>query len=141
MSTFINIEDYDASLHREILDSLTRESDDIIEVCEDQAISEMKGYLKSRYDVDAIFRATGARRHPLILMYAKDIAIYHIFCIHNPYKMSEIRKARYERAVEWLKMVARDEITIDGADMLSPEELDKNRPWQIKSNQLKPTHF
>lgn len=141
MSAFINIEDYDASLHREILDSLTRGNDDIIEVCEDQAVAEMKGYLKSRYDVETIFGRRGADRHPLILMYAKDIAVYHIFCVHNPMKISEIRKSRYERAVEWLKMVSADEITIDGADMLPEETLKENSRWQIHSNPLRPTHF
>lgn len=141
MSDFIQLEDYDASVHREILDSLTRGNEDIIEVCEDQAIAEMKGYLKSRYDVEKIFSKRGAERHPLILMYAKDITVYHIFCIHNPYKISDIRKDRYERAINWLKAVNSDDISIDGAETLPKEELKDNSPWQIKSNLLKPTHF
>lgn len=141
MSDFIQLEDYDASVHREILDSLTRGNEDIIEVCEDQAIAEMRSYLSSRYDCDAIFSKTGANRHPLILMYAKDIAVYHIFCIHNPYKISDIRKSRYERAIEWLKGVNSDDIVIDGADKLPEETLKDNSRWQIKSNPLRPTHF
>ena len=42
MSQFINPEDYDASIHREILDALIREDESLIEVCEDQAIAEMR---------------------------------------------------------------------------------------------------
>lgn len=141
MSDFIELNDYDASLHREILDSLTRGDEDIVEVCEDQAIAEMRSYLSSRYDCDAIFSKRGAERNSLILMYAKDIAIYHIFCVHNPYKISDIRKSRYERAIEWLKSVNADEISIDGADKLPDETLKENSRWQIKSNPLKPTHF
>lgn len=141
MSAFINLEDYDASLHREILDSLTRGNEDVIEVCEDQAIAEMKGYLKCRYDVESIFSKTGTERHPLILMYAKDIAVYHIFCIHNPMKMSEIRKERYERAIAWLKAVNSDDIVIDAAELLPTETLNDNSRWQIKSNPLRPSHF
>lgn len=141
MSAFIQLEDYDATLHREILDSLTRSDEAIIETCEDQAIAEMKGYLKSRYDVDAIFSKTGAERHPLILMYAKDIAVYHIFCIHNPMKMSKIREDRYERAISWLKMANSGDIVIDGADRLPEEDLHDNSRWQIRSNGIKPTHF
>lgn len=141
MSEFITLNDYDASLHREILDSLTRGDEDIVEVCEDQAIAEMRSYLSTRYDCDAIFAKRGAERHSLILMYAKDIAIYHIFCVHNPYKISDIRKSRYDRAIEWLKSVNADEITIDGADKLPEETLKDNSRWQIKSNPLSPTHF
>jgi hypothetical protein len=75
MAQFINIEDYDASVHHEILDALTRADDAIAEICEDRAISEMKSYLSVRYDVDRIFSMTGNDRHPLVLMFALDITI------------------------------------------------------------------
>ncbi len=42
MSNFINIEDYDASIHRDILDALTREDASLVEICEDRAIAEMR---------------------------------------------------------------------------------------------------
>lgn len=146
MSQFITPEDYDASIHREILDALLRHDSDvsdsaIVEICEDRAIEEMRCYLSKYYDCDAIFSATGSDRNPLILMMAVDIAVYHIFCQHNPYKMSEIRKERYNRAVEWLKAVADANITIDGAPRLPEEELHANSPWQIESELLRPSHL
>ena len=146
MAQFITLEDYDASIHREILDALLRHDSDIedsaiIEICEDRAIDEMRCYLSKFYDCDAIFSATGSDRNPLILMMAVDIAVYHIFCQHNPYKMSEIRKERYNRAVEWLKAVAAANITIDGAPRLPEEELHANSPWQIESELLRPSHL
>lgn len=141
MSKFINSEDYDASIHREILDSLTRNDDAIIEICEDRAIAEMRGYLSARYDVDAIFSAEGTDRNHLVLMMAVDIAVYHLFSIHNPQKMSQIRKDRYERAVEWLKQVAAFKITIDGAPKL-PEDIQKqNSPWLMSSNPKRTNHL
>jgi phage gp36-like protein len=146
MSQFITTEDYDASIHREILDALLRHDSDvsdsaIVEICEDRAIEEMRCYLSKYYDCDAIFSATGSDRNPLILMMAVDIAVYHIFCQRNPYKMSEIRKERYNRAVEWLKAVAAANITIDGAPRLPEEELHANSPWQIESELLRPSHL
>lgn len=146
MSQFITPEDYDASIHREILDALLRHDSDvsdsaIVEICEDRAIEEMRCYLSKYYDCDAIFSATGDQRNALILMMAVDIAVYHIFCQHNPYKMSEIRKERYNRAVEWLKAVAAANITIDGAPRLPEEELHANSPWQIESELLRPSHL
>lgn len=142
MSTFINVEDYDASVHREILDSILRDDDSLLEVCEDQAIAEMRGYLSRRFDCDAIFSATGNERHPLILMFAKDIALYHAFCIHNPQKLSKIRVDRYERALEWLKGVQRMELSVDGLPPLpDPDAKKNNSPWQMNSNRKRNTLY
>lgn len=57
MSEFINPDDYDASIHREILDSIIREDESIVEICEDQAVAQMRSYLSARYDCDRIFSA------------------------------------------------------------------------------------
>ena len=141
MSKFINPEDYDASIHREILGSLTRDDESIVEICEDRAIAEMRGYHSARYDVDAIFSAEGDARNQLVLMMAIDIAVYHIFSIHNPQKMSQIRKDRYERAVEWLKQVGALKITIDGAPKLPEEEQKQNSPWLMSSNPKRTNHL
>ena len=70
MANFINTTDYDASIHKEILDALLRKDSEsydanIIEVCEDRAIAEMRSYLDKTYDCDAIFSATGDDRHAL----------------------------------------------------------------------------
>ena len=62
MSKFIELSDYDASIHREILDALTREDDAVVEICEDRAVAEMRCYLSRRYDCDKIFTATGDKR-------------------------------------------------------------------------------
>lgn len=58
-------------------------------------------------------------------MYAKDIAVYHMFCVHNPYKISKIRQDRYDRydrAMEWLKQVSQGNIKIADADKLPDDE-------------------
>ncbi len=141
MSKFITPQDYDASIHSEILDRLTRSDDTIVEICEDRAIAEMRSYLSGRYDADAIFNAEGGTRLPLVLMMAIDITVYHLFCIHNPQKISDIRKDRYDRAVEWLKQVARQQITIDGAPLLPDEDRKRNSPWLMKSNPKRTNHL
>ena len=146
MSQFITLGDYDASIHREILDALLRHDSDtedsaIIEICEDRAIDEMRSYMNKFYDCNAIFGATGSDRNQLVLMMALDIAIYHIFCQHNPYKMSQVRKDRYDRAIEWLKAVASGKITIADAPRLPEEQQAANSPWQIASEKLRPTHI
>ena len=134
MSQFIDVKDYDASLHREILDALVRDDETLVEICEDRAIAEMRGYLSKRYDCDAIFSTMGEKRNQLILMMVIDIAVYHIFCIHNPQKLSQVRKDRYERAVEWMKAVASEEVSIAGAPLLPEEDRAKKAELMFKSN-------
>ena len=141
MTNFINIEDYDASIHRDILDALTREDASLVEICEDRAIAEMRCYLSGRYDCEAIFSASGEERHQLVLMMALDIAIYHIFSIHNPVKLSQLRKDRYERAIEWLKAVAAGTISIDGAPLATEERQIAAQPFRIVSNPKRHNHF
>ena len=157
MSNFINITDYDASIHRDILDALTREDPSLVEICEDRAIAEMRCYLSGRYDCDAIFTPAPAGspsaavpdaspsgkdpRHQLVLMMALDIAIYHIFSIHNPMKLSQLRKDRYERAIEWLKAVAAGTISIEGAPLAPVEVQITHQPFRIVSNPKRQNHF
>lgn len=144
MAKFIDISDYDATIHREILDSLLRKESNsydpqIIEICEDRAIAEMRSYLNKTYDCDKIFSAEGEHRHPLVLMFAIDITVYHIFCQHNPYKLAKIRQDRYDRAIEWLKGVMNGNITIDGAPKLPDNEVADNSRWQILADKVRPT--
>ena len=148
MSNFINIEDYDASIHRDILDALTREDASLVEICEDRAIAEMRCYLSGRYDCDKLFAtapdasAPGKDpRHQLVLMMALDIAIYHIFSIHNPMKLSQLRKDRYERAIEWLKAVAAGTISIDGAPLAAEEKQIAAQSFRIVSNPKRHNHY
>ena len=143
MSNFIDITDYDASIHKEILDSLLRQGTadydpQIVEICEDRAIAEMRSYLNKKYDCNRIFEARGTDRHALVLMFALDIAIYHIYCQHNPYKISKSREDRYNRAVEWLKGVMRGDVTIDGAPLLPTDDLEDKSRWQIKAEEIRP---
>lgn len=138
MSKFIELSDYDASIHRDILDALTRNDNAIVEICEDRAIAEMRGYLCGRYDCDKLFAATGANRNQLVLMMLIDITVYHIFCIHNPVKLSKIRKDRYDRAVEWMRAVKRG-MAIDGAPEL--EKADRKAPYELRSNPKRINHY
>jgi phage gp36-like protein len=141
MSTFIHLPDYDARIHREILDALVRDDESIIEIIEDQAIALMRSYLSGRYDCDAIFAATGGGRNPLVLMMALDIAVYNIFSVHNPQKMSQLNKDRYDRAIEWLRQVSKGQVSIDGAPLLPPEEAANKSPYMTRSNPKRVNHY
>lgn len=141
MSQFVQLSDYDASIHREILDALTRSDESVVEICEDRAIAEMRCYLSKHYDCDRIFAATGDDRLQLVLMMVIDIAVYHIFSIHNPQKLSQLRKDRYDRAVEWMKAVAAEDISIEGAPLLPEEQRAAHAAFRIHSNPKRTNHW
>ena len=144
MNNFINVDDYDATIHREILDSLLREeagSSATVEVCENRAIATVRSLIGNRYDCDAIFAATGDQRNVIILKVCLDIAVYEIFCQHNPYKMSKIREDRYKDAMTFLREVRDFDASIDGAPLLPEETQADNSRWQIESDCLRATHF
>lgn len=134
MANFIEISDYDASIHREILDALVRDDESLVEICEDRAIAEMKSYLSHRYDIQTVFEARGVERNQLVLMMAIDIAVYHIFSIHNPAKIAQIRKDRYERAKEWLIAVASEQVSISDAPLLPADDRVGRSQFMISSN-------
>lgn len=141
MSIFINSQDYDASIHAEILDAVTRSDASIIEICEDRAIAQMRGYMQARYDCNAIFSATGTNRNQLVLMMAIDIALYHIFCAANPQKLSQMRQDRYDRALEWLKKVGENKLTIADAPQLPEAQLKENSTILMSSNRKRTQHL
>ncbi|MDR3046119.1 MAG: DUF1320 domain-containing protein [Bacteroidales bacterium] len=141
MSNFITIDDYNATIHHEILGALIRDDEAIVEVCEDRAVAQMRSYMSGRYNCDEIFSQTGENRNTLILMFAIDITVYHLFCIHNPQKLYKTRIDRYERAIEWLKGVEKGAISIDGAPMLDDDQLAKASNYQMKSNPKRVNHF
>lgn len=134
MSQFINPEDYDASIHQEILDALIRSDQQILEICEDQAIEEMRSYICSRYDCNKIFSAQGEQRNQLLLMMLKDIALYHVFSIHNPANMSQIRVDRYERACQWMKDIQKGNVSVEGLPLLEQEQYNSSSSIQTRSN-------
>lgn len=145
MNNFIQLSDYDATIHREILDSLLRgdaaEGNAVIEVCENRAVATVRSLIGARYDCDAIFSATGDERNVLVLKVCVDIAVYEIFCQHNPYKMSQVRKDRYDDAMQWLRDVRDFNANIEGAPLLDEESRKDNSRWLIGSHPQRDTYF
>ena len=71
----------------------------------------MKSYLASRYDVAAIFAATGANRDPLVLEDTKVIAVWNLIRLSNSELIYEQWRERYDRVVDFMKQVAAGSIT------------------------------
>ena len=119
MTNFITDEDYKVVIGENALRVISQVSADIRADAETEAIEEIAGYLRPKYDVNAVFavgdgsKASLASRNRLIVMYACDIALYHMSA-SQPQKMgAEIRKERYERAIKWLESVQAQKVIPD----------------------------
>lgn len=139
-TNFITVDDYPASIRLELVEKAARGDDNILEIVENQAISEMKSYLSGRYDVEAVFSATGDDRHDLVLMFAKDITIYHLCSIREGL-MTQTRIDRYQRAIEWLKDVQKGELVVEGLPRLPEEDLAARSEYLMKSNPKRTNSF
>lgn len=110
---FITDEDYAVVIGEDALKVTSRASEKNRANAVVEAIEEISGYLRPVYDCEAIFSAEGDARNKLIVMRTADIALYHL-ASSLPQKMGiEIRKERYDRAIEWLEGVQSGKITPD----------------------------
>lgn len=107
---FITDEDYKVVIGESALRVVTQVSTENRTNAETEAIEEIAGYLRPKYDTKAIFSAEGDARNRLVVMYACDCALYHMSA-SLPQKMGiEIRRERYERAIKWLEGVQAEKI-------------------------------
>ena len=106
---FITKPDLKVTILEDELNSIVRNDDTVITQAISAAESEMRGYLYDSYDVESIFSAEDEDRHPLLIQYCADIAVWHIVAATQAGQNLDDRKARYDRACRWLKMVRTDE--------------------------------
>ena len=99
------------------LNEITENHSDIVQMAINAAVEEMKSYLtpsnqpqwkdgRPRYDVAAIFSATGTSRNALVLELCKSMALYYVCRLANVDIIQERVQDRYDRAIEWLEKVA-----------------------------------
>lgn len=110
---FVNEEDYRVVIGDSALKVISQVSPENRANAEAEAREEIAGYLRPKYDCEAIFTAVGNDRNRLVVMYTCDIALYHMSAA-MPQKMgAEIREERYKRAIEWLEGVQAGKIVPD----------------------------
>lgn len=108
---FITVEEMRTAIYEHVMDDISANDDATVQQCIEAAVSEMKSYLASRYDVAAIFAATGTSRDPLILEDTKVIAVWNLIRLSNSEIIYEQWRERYDRVIDFLKQVAAGSIT------------------------------
>lgn len=102
---FLTDQDLNAGTHPEILSGVTRGDSTRIDTAEREAIDYVAGYISARYDVEALFSATGAARSAALVAAVRDVTLYNLYSAHNPQKLTQITVDRYENTREWLKEI------------------------------------
>jgi phage gp36-like protein len=92
------------------LEEITHGDSSIVTTCLSVAESEARSYLHDAFDVATVFAATGEDRFPMLVQVVADIAVYYVVARCQAGSYLEDRMARYDRAIRWLKMVARSEL-------------------------------
>lgn len=102
---FVSDEDYKVVIGEAAMQTVSQVDYRNREIAEAEAVEEISGYLRPRYDCERIFAAEGGERNRQMVMYACDIALYHMSASLPGRMGSEVRRERYERAVRWLEKV------------------------------------
>lgn len=84
-------------------------------MCDDQSLfyvianNTTAGFLPTNTDE----YAPGDTRYPILLVYVKDLALYHLFSSISPQNTPTLRRERSEAATKWLTKVSKDELDAD----------------------------
>ena len=108
---FITVEEMQTVIYEHVMDDISANDDATVQQCIEAAVSEMKSYLASRYDVAAIFAATGNDRDPLVLENTKVIAVWNLIRLSNNELIHDQWRERYDRVVGFMGKVAEGSIT------------------------------
>lgn len=128
---FLNDEDYAGAIRAWILNVLTNENPGVREQSERSAQIEMESYLRNRYDVGVIFEAQDLERNALVVMYLVDITLYHLHANISPENVPELRFVRYNAAKDWLKDVAKGNLSPNLPELSDPALGDPEDPDSI----------
>lgn len=101
---FLTPAEINSHLYPEIQSEISRAEALLLQNAIDAAIAEATGYL-SAYDVTTMLTLTGNARNPILLLYIKDIAVWHFINLANPNVQMDLRQLRYEKAIDWLRSV------------------------------------
>jgi phage gp36-like protein len=110
---YITIDELKTALYSYQAQEIAEHDSDILFMNIAAAEGEARSYLAGRYNVNAIFAATGAQRNQLLLELTKNIAVWYIVRLSNVDLIYTHAKERYDAAVEWLNRVADGKLNPD----------------------------
>lgn len=119
---FITQEDFRMVASDAAIKAITQADSGNVDNAIAEAVEEMAGYIRPRYDCEKVFAMEGRQRNPQLVMMAADIALYHMTAAMPQRMGSEVRQERYERAIAWLESVQAGKITPDLPTATTPAD-------------------
>lgn len=132
---FLTANEMNTVLYEYQLEQITEGNDAIVMTAINTAIEEVSSYLtgnnknewndgRVQYDVAAIFAATGLARNALVLAHVKTCAEWWILQLCNADILYEKAKDRYDRTIDFMKKLAKGDVTISSLPVLVPPTVD-----------------
>jgi hypothetical protein len=101
---YLTVEELTSHIDDVIINEISQDDQTIAEEAINAAITEVKSALTA-YDTEIIFSTTGNERNPIVLLYTKDVAVWHFIQRCNIGTDWDKRKQRYDLANKWLDKV------------------------------------
>lgn len=130
---FITSEELKSVMYQYQVTEITENDTDIAEMAISAAIEEMISYLR-RYDTDALFEAEGEGRNQLLMELCKNIAVWYIVRLANVDMLYSQVRERYDRAIDYLKRIAKGEIAPKFPLAVNEETNDVETNFRVGSN-------
>ena len=134
---FLTKEDLKNNIYSYQVEQITEGDDTIVLQALDTAEQEVKSYFytndkkeyldgRPRYDVEAIFAKRGEERNALVVSLCLSVAKWYIVDLCNADIIYDHAKERYDRAIEYLKRLAKGEVNISSLPIVPrTEETEK----------------
>lgn len=136
---YLTIEELRTHMREEYTKLVSRDDQTLVTSAIDGAIAEARSYL-SDYDTNYIFSCVEDDRNALLLIFVKDIAVYHFINLCGAGSFYERREKRYDGAIAWLKGVQKG-IIIPDLPKLTNQDGAKPSPIHLSSNIKRGNHF
>lgn len=120
-------EDFEKQIKDEVLRKITNNDISILYEAERDAISEVQGYLRSKYDLDTIFNTIGENRNRTILSITIDIILYRIHTRLNPSQVPQIRQNLYDEAKRMMDDIVKGKLDFDLPRLVSEDGETKSK--------------
>ncbi|MDR1102951.1 MAG: DUF1320 domain-containing protein [Tannerella sp.] len=137
---FLTVEELKTHLYGESIQAISGDDGTVLTAAIDGAVQEARGYLAA-FDRDAVFGARNGERNALLLIFVKDIAVWHYINLCSAGTELRLRQDRYERAVAWLKAVQKGEVTPDLPAAIDDDGKNPNAIIIYGSNPKREQHF
>lgn len=109
---FLEIEELNTIAAEYKLQEIADYDDTILTACIRAAISRVRSYLSGRYDVEAIFSATGEERNADLLEICKNTALWFLIRRNNMDILYNRVKETFDRDMAYLKDIASGAVPI-----------------------------